>query len=110
MNNKKNLGKVLREFGLVFVIIFIVVLMTIVKPVFLSSGNILNILRQVSINGILAVGMTFIILTGGIDLSVGSLVAVTSVISGSLLMNDGNVFLACVAGVLAAVEIGRAHV
>lgn len=106
MNNKKNWGKVLREFGLVFVIIFIVVLMTIVKPVFLSSGNILNILRQVSINGILAVGMTFIILTGGIDLSVGSLVAVTSVISGSLLMNNGNVFLACVVGVLAAVAFG----
>lgn len=106
MAKKRDLGKIIRDFGLLFVILFICILMTILKPVFLSSGNILNVLRQISTNGILAVGMTFIILTGGIDLSVGSLVAVTSVISGSLLINGTDVVTACLAGVLAALLFG----
>lgn len=106
MTKKRDLGKIIRDFGLLFVILFICILMTILKPVFLSSGNILNVLRQISTNGILAVGMTFIILTGGIDLSVGSLVAVTSVISGSLLINGTDVVTACLAGVLAALLFG----
>ncbi len=59
-------------------LIFLVVLMAvfaIVEPRFLSSLNLFNVLRQVSIYGLLAVGMTFVILTAGIDLSIGSLLA-----------------------------------
>lgn len=74
MTQKKDIGKILRQFGLVFVALFIIVFMSIKSDVFLTSQNIINILRQISINGILAVGMTFVILTGGIDLSVGSVV------------------------------------
>lgn len=72
MTQKKDIGKILRQFGLVFVALFIIAFMSIKSDVFLTSQNIINILRQISINGILAVGMTFVILTGGIDLSVGS--------------------------------------
>lgn len=79
MTQKKDIGKILRQFGLVFVALFIIVFMSIKSDVFLTSQNIINILRQISINGILAVGMTFVILTGGIDLSVGSVVAITGV-------------------------------
>lgn len=106
MANKKNLGKFMREFGLVIVIAVIFIIMACVKPIFFSGSNIMNVLRQVSINGILSIGMTCIILTGGIDLSVGSLVAVTSVLCGSMLLNDGNVILACIVGVAAAVMFG----
>ncbi len=59
-------------------LIFLVVLMAgfaLAEPRFLSSVNLLNVLRQVSISGLLAIGMTFVILTAGIDLSVGSLLA-----------------------------------
>jgi inositol transport system permease protein len=59
-------------------LIFLVVLMTgfaIAEPRFLSTINLLNVLRQVSISGLLAIGMTFVILTAGIDLSIGSLLA-----------------------------------
>lgn len=56
---------------------------------FLSSENISNIVRQVSINGILAVGMTFVILTGGIDLSVGSVMAFTGTIIVGMMINVG---------------------
>jgi inositol transport system permease protein len=52
-----------------------------VKPNFLTLANLINLVRQISINGILAVGVTFVLLTGGVDLSLGSLVALTGVIA-----------------------------
>ena len=106
MAQKKDIGKLLRQFGLLFVIIAIVIIMSIVSPVFMTNRNIINIIRQVSINGIIAVGMTFVILTGGIDLSVGSVVAITSVICGSLLEMGVNWFVACLAGVAVSVLFG----
>ena len=104
MAKKNNVSKMLRQFALFFVVIFIVVMMSIVSKTFMTSNNIINIFRQISINGILAVGMTFVILTGGIDLSVGSVVAISGVICGSLLMKGWNVpgviFMALVFSVL----------
>ncbi len=106
MTKKLDMAQILKKFGLVFAVLIIVIIMSCLSPVFLSSKNLINILRQISTNGILAVGMTFIILTGGIDLSVGSLVAVTSVICGSMLMGGANVWVACLVGVAAAVTFG----
>lgn len=106
MDKKKDIAKVLREFGLLFVIVIIVVAMSIISPVFLKTQNIVNIIRQVSINGIIAVGMTFVILTGGIDLSVGSVVGITSVICGSLLEGGVNWFVACLAGLAVSILFG----
>ena len=102
-NKFKNLYTLL---GLVMFIVVMVVTMSIVSPVFLTSGNIINIIRQVSLNGILAIGLTFVILTGGIDLSVGSLVAVTGVIVGSMLLNGYSAFEAVAAGILISVLFG----
>lgn len=62
---------------------------SIVSGEFLTGSNISNIIRQVSINGILAVGMTFVILTGGIDLSVGSVMAFTGTIMVGMMVNMG---------------------
>ena len=90
MTQKRDIGKIIREFGLAAVVLLIAIIMSFLSPTFLTANNITNILRQISINGVLAVGMTFVILTGGIDLSVGSLVAVTSVICGSLLEGGMN--------------------
>ena len=106
MTQKKDMGKILRQFGLVFVALIIIIFMSITSDVFLTSQNITNILRQISINGILAVGMTFVILTGGIDLSVGSVVAITGVIAGSLLKNGTNWFIACLAALVISVICG----
>lgn len=106
MVQRKDMGKMLRQFGLLFVILAIAVVMSFASPVFLKSQNIINIIRQVSINGIIAVGMTFVILTGGIDLSVGSVVAITSVICGSLLEKGMNWFLACLIGLAVSIIFG----
>ena len=52
----------------------------LLQPNFLHPLNLLNVLRQVSISGLIAIGMTFVILTAGIDLSVGSLVALAGLV------------------------------
>ena len=57
-------------------LLLLMVIFSILQPAFLSSQNLFNVMRQISIEGLIAVGMTFVILTAGIDLSVGSLVAV----------------------------------
>lgn len=89
----------LKSLGLVFVIFAIIIVMSIVSPVFLTQVNIINVFRQISINGIIAVGMTFVILTGGIDLSVGSVVAITSVFCGYALENGMSWLGACILAV-----------
>lgn len=65
------------------------VAMTIASPHFLRVGNLLNVLRQVSINGMVALAMTFVILTGGIDLSVGAVLAFTGTLAAGLISGNG---------------------
>lgn len=62
------------KYGVVMGLALIMIFFTVMKAKFLTVDNMLNMLRQTSINGFLAIGMTFVILTGGIDLSVGSIV------------------------------------
>jgi ribose/xylose/arabinose/galactoside ABC-type transport system permease subunit len=95
-----------QRFGLLVFIIILAVAMSIVRPVFLTSGNLINVLRQVSMNGVLAIGITFVILTGGIDLSVGAVVAVTSVIVGRIMEQGGDMWTAIFFGMAAALLFG----
>ncbi|MCX8010346.1 MAG: ribose ABC transporter permease, partial [Ignavibacteria bacterium] len=73
------------EIGITLALILEVIIFSQLSPFFLTAENLLNVTLQVSIISIIAVGMTFVILTAGIDLSVGSLVAFVGVISTSLL-------------------------
>lgn len=79
------------------------VFFTFTADSFFTADNISNIIRQVSINGILAVGMTFVILTGGIDLSVGSVMALTGTIIAGMMINVG---LSPVVAVLIGIVLG----
>jgi ribose transport system permease protein len=75
----------LQEYALVAVVAAILIVGAILEPdSFLTSDNMLNVLRQASVVGVLAIGMTFVIATGGIDLSVGSMVAAAAVAGGQL--------------------------
>ncbi|MFD1637069.1 ABC transporter permease subunit [Evansella tamaricis] len=76
---------VFRKYGTVLGLILLVVLITIINPRFITLDNILNIFRQVSINGLIAFGMTFVILTGGIDLSVGAILALSGMLLGLMI-------------------------
>ncbi len=72
--------------------------MAVASDSFLTASNLTNILRQVSINAIIAIGMTYVILTGGIDLSVGAVMALAGTIMAGLLsqgVNGGVAILAC---------------
>ena len=77
-----------RRAGLAIVLLLLVISASFISSHFLNPINILNVLRQVALYGILGVGMTFVILTKGIDLSVGSTVALVGVV-GALLMERG---------------------
>lgn len=70
-------------------LIVVSILMGLASDNFFGVNNIMNVLRQVSVVGILAVGMTFVILTGGIDLSVGAVMALVGTLSAGLMVNTG---------------------
>jgi ribose/xylose/arabinose/galactoside ABC-type transport system permease subunit len=80
-----NLRSILKNYGIVIAFILICVLLSFLSPVFRTLNNFTLILRQTSIYGIMAVGMTFVILTGGIDLSVGSVLALSGAICAGML-------------------------
>ena len=69
----------LKKTTIFWVLVLLIVIMAFLSPAFLKGRNVANIVKQISINGILAVGMTMVIITGGIDLSVGSVVALSSI-------------------------------
>ena len=78
-----------QSLGPLLALIILCVIASIASQFFLSPRNILNVLRQSSINAIIAAGMTLTILTGGIDLSVGSVVALSSTTLGLLMIHHG---------------------
>ncbi|WHA43439.1 ABC transporter permease [Agrobacterium larrymoorei] len=88
-------------------LIVVSILMGLASDNFFSLNNIMNVLRQVSVVGILAVGMTFVILTGGIDLSVGAVMALVGTLSAGLMVNYGvPASLALVIGLFIGLGIG----
>ncbi len=87
-------------------LLVLITIVTILSPSFLSTKNIFNILRQTSVNGIIATGMTFVILTGGIDLSVGSILAISGAVCASLLASGQNIIIAVLAALIIGAMVG----
>ncbi len=86
-SNVASFARIWRRVGVFAALILLVIAASMLSDRFLSVPNLLNILRQVAIVGILAIGMTFVILTKGIDLSVGSLLGISVVLYAGLLEN-----------------------
>lgn len=82
---RQNSKSLIGTYSLIIVIVVLCLLLSIMTHNFFKVTNLLNVLRQVSINGILAIGMTFVVLTSGIDLSVGSIVAFCGIVAATLL-------------------------
>jgi putative xylitol transport system permease protein len=74
---------IVQEYGIFLAFLLLAFILSLSNEYFLTPGNISNVLLQTSINGVLAIGMTFVILTRGIDLSVGSVVALAGLVSAS---------------------------
>jgi ribose transport system permease protein len=95
-----------QQWGIIIVLILLVIILGISSPVFLSARNIRNILQQVSTLGILSMGMTILMISGGIDLSVGSSISVVAVIVGKLLKAGFPVGYPIIMGLIIGCAIG----
>jgi len=99
--------KITSKYGMLFILIALFIFFSLSSKAFLTQQNITNILRQFAMLGVSAVGMTFIILTGGIDLSVGSVMGFTGVIAAIGMVNFGlNPFIACLFALLSSSLVG----
>ena len=87
-------------------LIFLIVVVSFLNPNFFTVDNILNILRQTSVNAIIAVGMTLVILTAGIDLSVGSVLALCGAFAASLIALEVPVLVAVPTALFAGAALG----
>ncbi|MDF2636733.1 MAG: ribose transporter permease [Pelosinus sp.] len=103
---KQNKFAFIRKMGPLLGLLLLGLTLTILSDRFLTVNNLLNVTRQISINAIISVGMTLVILTGGIDLSVGSIVALTGSITAGLLVGGQSIFLAILVGMLVGVTLG----
>ncbi len=100
------LRNVLRRFGIAIAFAILVVILSLLSGSFLTLSNLLNIARQVSINAVIAAGMTFVILTGGIDLSVGSVLAFSGAVMAGVLSTGRPVLVCIVAGLVVGALLG----
>lgn len=89
MNLKNKINENLHEYSVAIALVILIILMSVISPQFRTFSNLLNLLRQSAINGLIAFGMTLVILTGGIDLSVGATLGLSGVIFAGLIVNLG---------------------
>lgn len=87
-------------------LLVLILVVSFLSPNFFTPDNLLNILRQTSVNAIIAVGMTLVILTAGIDLSVGSILALTGALAATMVAADLPVIIAIPAALLAGAALG----
>ena len=117
--SRPDIVSILGRFAPLIFLAVLVVILSVLRPSFLSPFNVFNVMRQISFIGILAVGMTFVILTAGIDLSVGSMMAFAGIVCASVakgsrsLLEGGvtdpggvRVLLAALAAILVGLAIG----
>lgn len=104
-----DLRRVLKNYGILLAFVLICAILAWLSPVFLRWTNILNVIRQSSIYGIMAIGMTFVILTGGIDLSVGSILAFSGAVAAGLLKANAPLGLVIVASLAVGAALGLAN-
>ena len=103
---KDKLLNVYGKFGPMIGLLVLIIVVSFLSPVFLTPSNLTNLLRQVSVNGLIAFGMTFVILLGAIDLSVGSVLAFSSAVMASLVVGGTPYAVALLVAVLVGAALG----
>lgn len=91
------------------VLILLIIVLRIISKNFLTARNMTNILSQVSFTAILSLGQTFVLLTGGIDLSVGSVLGITSMVGAMVMKSTNSIFIAVVVTLLLGMLIGTVN-
>lgn len=103
---KAKRSELFRKLGPLIALIVLVTVVTFLNTNFISPTNLLNLLRQVSVNALIAFGMTFVIITGGIDLSVGSTLALSGALTAGILAAGVPPVVAIFAGLLIGAALG----
>lgn len=105
-NTKTVVTNILKRSGIFWALILLCIVASLISPFFLQPKNLINIIRQISMNGIVSIGMTLVILTGGIDLSVGSIVGICSVTAAQILITTQSIPLAMGTSIVLGAAIG----
>ena len=105
MNNRKKLLKDQRIL-LAFVIVAIIAVVSMINPKFIAVKNLITIFQQISVIGILTMAMSMLLISGGIDLSVGNIMVLSGVVMAQIINTSRNIPLAVAAGIGAAVACG----
>lgn len=105
MTNKKTIWKDQRIL-LALVIVAIVVIVAIINPRFIAVKNLITIFQQISVIGILTMAMSMLLISGGIDLSIGNIMVLSGVVMAKVIASGGNVVLAVLLGIMTAVLCG----
>lgn len=103
---KNNFKEFLVEYKSLVGLLGLIVIVSILSPSFLTVNNILNVLRQTSINAVIAAGMTFVILTGGIDLSVGSILGLSGAVAAYSIASGQSIIVAVILALVVGTGIG----
>lgn len=106
LKTKEGRKELFNKYGMVVILFVMIIVMTIIKPIFINTSNIINIFKQVAVIGTIAYGVTLIIITGGIDLSSGSVVALVGVVVASFSAPGDNIILAIIIGLLVGALCG----
>lgn len=107
---KRNfMGNVTQKLGPLLGLIILFIIVSVLNTSFLEPLNILNLLRQVSINALIAFGMTFVILTGGIDLSVGAILALSSALTAGMIVSGVDPIIAILVGCVLGAAMGMVN-
>lgn len=115
MNTNENVKRkfeykeLLSKLGPLLALIVLIIFVSILSPSFLSLTNLMNLMRQVSTNALIAFGMTFVIITGGIDLSVGSTLALSSAIMAGMIVIGIDPLIAMTVSLIAGFILGAVN-
>lgn len=100
---------IIREMGPLIGLVLLFIVISVLNDSFIDPSNLKNLARQISINALIAFGMTFVILTGGIDLSVGSILALSSALMASMITKGTNPELAIVLSAVIGILLGTVN-
>ena len=102
--SKNSVMEFVKKPAILWVMIILILILSVISPSFFRGQNLLNIIKQASITGVIGVGMTFVLITGGIDLSVGSVMALSGTMAASVAVAEKNMPIALV--ILVGVGLG----
>jgi len=101
-----NIKDNLLKYKSILALIILCIIVSVISPTFLQVSNLRNLFTQISVNAVISLGMTFVILTGGIDLSVGSIVAIAGAVCAVTIKNTGSISLGILAALFTGILVG----